>query len=160
MGKPWPWTDEEIAIIREYWLAGENDRQLSARIDRSAKQINSKRQQLKLTAEYYPDRPNPGHHRSSRAYTPDDDHAILTRVHNGEPAKSIAQSYGISTKAMTNKIDRLIASGRGIKREMTGRGCLRCGTWFFSSQPKSVNRRCTACQTELNETGASLMTVC
>ena len=104
---------------------------------------------MKLMDEFYPDRPKP-----PPRYSDDDHQAILARLERGEAISAIALTYGITTKAMGYKIDRLIAGGRAVRGVMSDRRCLRCGAWFSSSLPKRINRRCSTCQEELNEIGS------
>jgi len=148
-----PWTEDDFSIIKEKWLLGWTDDKIARLFEppRTPKGVQGQRLRYKLTAANYPDRPNPKKNGSQY-----NDADILRRHHAGELPKSIAISYGVSTKAMTGKINRLLMVGHN---EPTERQCLRCFSPFLSSLPKSVNRRCLKCQRELREAGTSYLTI-
>jgi len=155
------WSDEELNILKSGWLRGLNDHQLIDLLPkRTGKSIAAKRRALHLTMRFHPNRTTAKFPHHGRVYTSDDDHDILDRYNNGESLLTIAQSYGVSERAIECKIERLLER-EPLKPhlEMTDRKCLGCGKLFASREPKSINRRCPTCTVSMQEGGSSYMMV-
>ena len=149
-----PWTDDDLAKLRELYVEGLTDRELSRELDRTAGAIECKRMELRLVAKLYPDRKSKT---QGRSYTMHDNADILTRYNNGESMEAIAIDYEVSMHAMEAKIERLLDSDKVTVMPSTGRRCLWCGTWFFSKEPKAIRRKCDTCREGMTDT--SFLTV-
>jgi hypothetical protein len=144
--KTGPWSDDELSKLREMYLEGMTDRDMSRALERTAGAVESKRSELRLIAKLFPDRKSKPQRFVGRCYTAHDNVDILTRYNNAESIEAIAIDYDVSMHAMEAKIERLLDSDKVAAIQATGRRCLWCGTWFFSKEPKRVRRRCDTCR--------------
>lgn len=159
------WSDDEVATLRTMWFNYHSDSEIGEAVHRSGNAVQSKRRDLNLLTKYHPtDRPNkPGTRSGIRTYTKAECDDIMARLDNQEPIPSIAASYEVTRRAMSNKIDRLLLRREKAlevsKLEPTMRKCLMCKKDFVSVHPKSTHRRCNDCQAIMNDNGESFLTV-
>jgi hypothetical protein len=108
------WSDDEIAILRSMWLDYKDDIEIEKAINRSLKAIQTKRRELGLQTKFHPDRSNKQGFRGdgARSYTIAENEDILARYDSGESTGTISVSYGVTSRAINNKIDRML-----LKRE-------------------------------------------
>jgi hypothetical protein len=135
--------DELYEIIRRLWLAGSTDREIGQEIARSERWVRGRRYHLQLVQENYPDRRSIN---GRNTYTVEQDRDILRRRRAGESIPSIARRYGVATRTMELKIERLEVHEYRLDHKTTRRSCLSCGKDFVSRQPRSINRVCPTCK--------------
>lgn len=152
-----PWSDDDLSKLRELYLEGLTDREMSRVLERTAGAIECKRSQMRLVAKLHPGRKAKTQRFIGRSYTEHDNADILTRYNNAESIEAIAIDYDVSMHAMEAKIERLLDSDKVAVGPSTGRRCLWCGTWFFSKEPKAIRRKCDTCREGMTDT--SFLTV-
>jgi len=147
------WSQAEKATLREKFDLGWNDEQISQELGRSKKAVQAKRRKLELVVVAGSERAK---NKKDRTYSRDDDMNILGRYLNGDKPGAIALDYGVTSQAISNKIDRLI--DKGIKEKPTPRGCILCQKAFYSIHSRSIHRRCPLCDEAVRKQGTCFLT--